>query len=280
MNKKFFKNKLFIVLAFVLVYLVGFSVSALLGSGSMPHEQFIGMVMSPFSKGAAAVKKSVSDFFAAHTQYDKLLEENEKLRTEISSLRAESDENSYLKIENENLKKLLKMADNEEKFSYKAADVVARGTDGWSKTLQLNIGTHDGVKKGDVVLSADGLVGIVTEAGLNWAKVSSLLDPNISIGVMLATTHDCGILSSTAVYGAEGLCKLSYIDGNAVLGRGDRIVTSGLGGVYPKGIPVGSVAEIVRQEDGTSYTTVVPFTDFSTVDRVYIITNFENGSVK
>ena len=173
MNRNFFKNKLFIVLVFIGIYLVGFMFSALLGSAKMPHEQFVGFVMTPFNTAGTAVKNFFSDMFSAPFRYDDLEKENEDLRGQLAQARAEADENAYLKIENGNLKKLLDMTDGEQTFSYASADVVARGTDGWSDTLNLNAGTSSGVKEGNIVVSCDGLVGVVSSVGPNWSKVKT-----------------------------------------------------------------------------------------------------------
>ena len=280
MNRNFFKNKLFIVLVFIGIYLVGFMFSALLGSAKMPHEQFVGFVMTPFNKAGTAVKNFFSDMFSAPFRYDDLEKENEDLRGQLAQARAEADENAYLKIENGNLKKLLDMTDGEQTFSYASADVVARGTDGWSDTLNLNAGTSSGVKEGDIVVSCDGLVGVVSSVGPNWSKVKTLFDTELSVGVMVSTTHDCGILSASADLSAEGVVRLSYIDKNSVLGRGDRLVTSGLGGVFPKSIPVGTVTDVVRRDDGTVWAKVAPHTDISSVERVYIITEIKDGEAQ
>ena len=278
MNRNFFKNKLFIILVFGGIYLFGFILSALLGSAKMPHEQFVGFVMTPFNTAGTAVKNFFSDLFSAPFRYDDLEKENEELRSRLAQARAEADENAYLKIENENLKKLLGMTDPEQTFSYAYADVVARGSDGWSDTLHLNAGTSDGVKEGDIVVSCDGLVGTVSSAGPNWSKVKTLFDTGLSVGVMVSTTHDCGILTASAELRSEGTAKLAYIDKNSVLGRGDRLVTSGLGGVFPKNIPVGTVSDVVRSDDGTVWAKVTPYTDISSVDRVYIITEVRDGA--
>ena len=101
--------------------------SALLGSAKMPHEQFVGFVMTPFNTAGTAVKNFFSDMFSAPFRYDDLEKENEDLRGQLAQARAEADENAYLKIENGNLKKLLDMTDGEQTFSYASADVVARG---------------------------------------------------------------------------------------------------------------------------------------------------------
>ena len=100
MNRNFFKNKLFIVLVFIGIYLVGFMFSALLGSAKMPHEQFVGFVMTPFNTAGTAVKNFFSDMFSAPFRYDDLEKENEDLRGQLAQARAEADENAYLKIEN------------------------------------------------------------------------------------------------------------------------------------------------------------------------------------
>ena len=202
------------------------------------------------------------------------------MRGQLAQARAEADENAYLKIENGNLKKLLDMTDGEQTFSYASADVVARGTDGWSDTLNLNAGTSSGVKEGNIVVSCDGLVGVVSSVGPNWSKVKTLFDTELSVGVMVSTTHDCGILSASADLSAEGVARLSYIDKNSVLGRGDRLVTSGLGGVFPKSIPVGTVTDVVRRDDGTVWAKVAPHTDISSVERVYIITEIKDGAAQ
>ena len=246
----------------------------------MPHKQLIGTVVTPVQTLGTKIKNGFSDFFASMTKYNDVVKENEELKKLLTEKQSELDEFFHLESENERLKNLIGIKEANPEFEFVAADVVSRSTDGWDGTITINVGTSDGIKKKNVVLTGQGLVGLVTDVGYNWATVTTVLDPRIAVGAIVSRTNDIGMTEGSAELKADGLCRLSYMETNVSVNRGDTVKTSGLGGTYPKDLPIGIISDIVIEEHGLSmYALIKPYEDIMNVRRVYIITNFDNAGV-
>ena len=276
--KHFFRGKTFIVLVLVLCFLLGFLLNLVIDGGKMPHRELFGFVTSPVRTGISWCRGQVTHFFDTISEHETLEAENEQLRQQVAELRRQVSESAYDRVQNEQLRQLLSISDPGYSFEYVSADVVSVPADGWNYTFGINVGTRAGICKGQVVVSAGGLVGKVIDVGVNWATVSGFIDPQISVGAMLLSSGDVGITEGTLALKAEGLCRLKYLKRDAVVNRGDDVYTSGLGGLYPKGIPVGTVEDLSYEDNGLTLTAVIrPAVDFSGLKEVFVITNFAEG---
>lgn len=243
-------------------------------------KSFTGLIAAPFQTAGTYIRNGFSNFFDTFAKYGQLEADNAQLRQEVAQLQAQVQESYYLESENSRLRQLLSLQDQYPDFEYRDADVVGRSTDGWTSCLTLNVGTADGICKKNIVVTGDGLVGIVTDVGLNWATVTTVIDLQTGVGAMIESTHDIGVIEGTTSLKADGLCRLSYIDNNVSVSRGDIVKTSGLGGTYPKDLAIGTITDVVSEEHGLSmYAVVKPYVDILHVKRVYVITNFDNAGV-
>ena len=120
------------------------------------------------------------------------------------------------------------------------------------------------------------LVGVVTEVGLNWCRLTTILDTGSQLGAMVFRTEETAIAAGDLSLMTEGKLKLSYLPDSSTLIKGDLVVTSGLGGYYPSGLPIGSVEE-VRTDDGglARYAVLTPRCDPDALTDLYIITDFD-----
>ena len=126
-----------------------------------------------------------------------------------------------------------------------------------------------------VVDEYGNLVGVVSEVGDNWALVDTVLSPEVEIGGRIARTDDNAILEGDFTLMLQGMLKLSFLPADTQLVSGDQVVTSGLGGLYPQGLLVGSIRTLHTEEDGLSrYAEIQPAADVDNVRYVYVITDF------
>lgn len=279
-GRGFFKGRFFKVIIFIVIFLVGFMTSLFFGSATPADKSFIGLVATPFQSVGAKVRGAFQGFFDTFASYQALEQENEQLRVQVAQLQSQLQENYYLESENDRLRRLLSLQEEYPEFEFADADVVSRSTDGWSSSMTLNVGTNQGVQKKNIVVTPDGLVGIVSDVGLNWATVTTIIDVQIGVGAMIESTHDIGMIEGTTALKSDGLCQLSYIDNNVSISRGDIVKTSGLGGTYPKDLTIGTIVDVVTEEHGLSmYAVVQPSVDIQSVKRVYVITNFDNEGI-
>jgi rod shape-determining protein MreC len=193
-------------------------------------------------------------------------EENRRLRGEIGALK---DENNRLQEALLAVKRLEKLAPlQERRATAVTANVFARDPSSWFKTVLVDKGEVDGVSRDMAVTVAEGLVGRVIEVFPNTAKVLLITDPNSGVDVIVQRTRAQGIMEGRV----EEFCILKYVRKSDDVQVGDRIITSGLGGIFPKGLLAGTVAKVERRRPGIFQTVeVAPTADLSRLEEVLIL---------
>ncbi len=212
-------------------------------------------------------------------RYENLSAENEQLRRQLAEMEQAARKGEDAIREAERLRDLLGLAEERPELTYKDATVTRRSISDWESEMLIDRGTADGVAENDCVIDQYGnLVGVVTEAGLNWAAVATVLDPDVQLGGRVARADEDAIVQGDFTLMLEGLLKLSFLSEEAQLVAGDQVATSGLGGVYPEDILVGSVKDLRTDADGISrYAVVEPAADIRNIKYVYVITDYNGG---
>ena len=179
--------------------------------------------------------------------------------------------------ENQRMKDLLGLHDERPELQYRDAAVVRRASSNWSSDLTIDRGTSGGVEVNDCVIDQYGhLIGVITQADWNSSVVTTILDPTLELGGRVARTDESAILEGDFTLMLQGLTRLSFLSEEAQLVTGDQVTTSGLGGVYPPGLVVGTVRTLCVEEDGISrYAQVEPAADIAGVQYVYVIVDYE-----
>lgn len=272
---RFFRGRFFTVLVLIVCFLLGFMLSVAVNGHTMPHQQTVGMILSPVQTGFTWCKHQVTDFFAAFSRYDDVSEENEALKKQVNELQKQVDDLRFNEEQVDYYRKILSITEKEYSFEYVSANVVSVASDGWTSSFGINAGTSAGISQGDVVVCQGGLVGKIVEVGVNWATVSTFIDPGLSVGAMILSTGDVGVTEGTLELKVKGQCLVRYLNKDSSVNRGDRIYTSGLGGIYPEGILLGTVSELKYEDNGLSLSAVLtPAVDFSELREILVITNF------
>jgi rod shape-determining protein MreC len=182
---------------------------------------------------------SVAD--AAMSRHE-LLQFTENLRRENEQLKVEALQTSATARENDQLRSALGWQ-RQMPWKLKLASVVMRDPANWWRTVEIDLGTRDGLTENLPVLTADGLVGRVSSVGLTRSQVVLLGDPNCKASALVENpAHDTGIISASGPLD-NSLVELTYLSGSANLKPGQSVITSGLGGVFPQGIPIGQVVD-------------------------------------
>ncbi len=208
--------------------------------------------------------------------YDKLVEENAELRSRIAEMEEELRQSVSSNKENENLRKILGLAEANEDYSFADARLVSWTASVWSSSFTIDRGSKDGIEVGDCVVTADGfLVGRVTATGRSSATVHTILDSASGVGALT----DAGVTAvAEGDYNLmqEGKLRLTYMeDANSVV-SGDKVITSGKGGIYPSGLVIGTVESVSIDPSGLSAGgVVVPDADIAAVTDLFIITDFD-----
>lgn len=276
--KGFFQSRTFIAICIVAALLLGMTVLDTASNGHLSFiENLAGNLVTPIQNFCTSVIRSGGNLIEAYTDYEALKQENEKLKNELASAGALIRDAEEYANENKSLKAMLGIAEVHPDFEFAACMVVGNDQNGYSHTLTLNKGSADGLQKKDLVMTADGVVGYINELGMTWSKVTTVLDSSCEIGAIVTRTQDIGVLDWDYTLSEEGLLKLAYLDAGVVLTGGDTVETSGVGGVFPKGVLLGRVRELRTESHGISqYAVLEPAVDVDAVGTVFVITNFES----
>ncbi len=197
-------------------------------------------------------------------------EENRALQATLQRLTAENNRCKEIELANQRLRDLLNFQ-KEFDIQVFAAEVIARDPSGWFKTIIIDKGSTDGVQKRMPVVIAAGVVGQVIDVSLYYSKVLLVIDKNSAVDGLCQRTRARGV-----VKGADDndQCDFIYVLRTSDVSVGDTIISSGLDGIYPKGLPLGHVSGVVKKNYGMFQTVEVdPFVDFDKLEEVLVVLN-------
>jgi rod shape-determining protein MreC len=212
----------------------------------------------------------------ATTSYDDLLAENDELRSQINELQQQLSDYYQYKQENEQLKNFLELKSDNPDYQFAYGSVIARDSSDYFYRFRVDKGTLDGVSVNDPVVTEAGLVGWVSSVSAMDCTVTTILSPETNIAALDKVSRDTGVITSEITLADEGLIRLYYLENDNTVQQGDMIVTSGIGGIFPKNLLIGKAVSVQSSETDVSlYATVEPYVDLKNVKDVLIITNFD-----
>ena len=275
----FLRNKIVKIITIVMVVCAVLSGMAYFGNN--PVQRALYTVISPVFNTVYNVITPVRKFFTSIKESGNYEKEIKSLREQVNALSIENKTREDYINENKRLKELLDLKDNTmAAYNTVTARVVSYEPNSWYDTVMLGKGTKDGISKDDIVITSLGVVGRVTDCGSNWSKVSTIINSSNSVGVKLSRTGDVGVLSGDASLAQDKNAKLEYLSNDKNLIKGDILLTSGLGGVYPADLIIGKIINIKSDSAGNlDYGVVEPSVDFSSLYEVLVITDMKGGYV-
>lgn len=275
--KDFFDTWKFKILVAVAVFLVGIMAYAgANGRLTAAPQELLGVILTPFQKAASVVSGGVGTVWEKYTSIDKVMEQNEQLEAENAELRQQMVDYDRIKAENDAYKALARIQDTNSEASYVSAFVIGRDPLDEFGGFTLDQGSTDGVAVNDAIISDRGyLLGVVVEVDATSCKVMTILHPSFNAAGVISRTRENGIITGSADYAADGQCVLTNLDRATEARKGDQVITTGLGGVFPANLLVGTVQEVVPEQSGKSSSAVIlPGADPRTVKHVFIITEY------
>jgi len=273
---KLFQNKFFLIcLCVALVLAIVPAVFSLMGYQSLA-KNIIGTVTFPVRWCVSAIADGFEGWGTYFQSMDALKEENEALKEEKESLEDRLDEAVLLEEENERLRAYLGMKNQYPSFTMEEGRVISYSSGNYMTNFTLDRGSLHGIEVNMPVITEDGIVGRVSEVGLNWCMVSTVIESNVSVGAYVQRSGSGGLISGDYSMMHEGVCKLGYLDADADIQVGDRILSKGTGSMYPADLEIGTVIEISLDEyTRNTVATIQPSVDFSSLKWVMILTGYE-----
>lgn len=233
-------------------------------------ESIANKLVMPVQNGLTYLKNKVSGNSTFFTDISNLKFENQELKEKNSQLEQNLRELETIKTENETLKEYLGLTEKYGEYKTIPGYVINRDISNYSKTIVINIGKNDGVEENMTVIADEGLVGHVISVTDDTAKVRTIIDTSSSISCLMSTSKDSIVCKGTLDSNVE--LKAMYIPTDANIVQGDSVDTSGLGGIYPKGIHVGNIKSIVSTKNITDrYAIVETAVDFNKLNTVLVI---------
>ncbi len=233
----------------------------------------VALILSPFQNSISWIGDKLSFITTTVSDIMHVHEQNKILLSEVEELRAKNIAANEFEAENQRLRALLGYKQVAVQFDLEPARVIGRDAATWSSMIIVNRGTADGIANDMAVVTEMGLVGHVIDAGINTSKVQLILDPRSSVGTLIQRPESrvAGIVEGDL--NNPTMPRMVNIPKNSDVIVGDVIVTSGFGGVYPKGIVVGKIKDIQNEESGLlKYGVVETTVNFQKLEDVAIIT--------
>lgn len=264
--KDFWKSRGFKVLACVAAFFIGMMIYA----AATGFQSIFGSILKPMQDGFSALSDGIRGVFGNSAA---LKEENEALKEEVNALRKQQVELEELRRQNDTYKEFLALKEENPDFVFVDARVIAADPTDPYGNFTIGAGSLSDVTEGDAVVTPEGLVGVVSEVGLNYAKVKTVLDPSLQIAVYDSRTREDGLTGNDYPLAADGKLKLSRLTRDTTAAAGDYVVT--YGGQYPAGLLIGEITAVKPETDGLSkYAEVKPFSPVFSVSEVFVITDF------
>ncbi|MCR5689041.1 MAG: rod shape-determining protein MreC [Clostridiales bacterium] len=277
---KFFSSTGFKIMAAVLcAVLLGMAAAGLSGGDSYVGG-LLSVVLSPFEKGAAYIAEFADDLSLNFRSASYYREQNEELESQLDELLRKTADYDDIKNRLEAYEIYTESGNDE--FTKVYAQVTGRDSADVCSSMTLGVGTANGVSAGDPVITEEGVfVGIVRRAGVATCTVSTVLDPSVSIGTYDSYSLEAGFIDNGISQSFYGFAVNAGLSSDTLITPGSLILTSGAGGVVPKGLIIGAVSEVRESGEDVSLIAIVqPYAPLNNMKRAFVITDFPGKGEK
>lgn len=271
----FFKRNKFRFLLCILAFLIGMLLYAATQNGQTTG--VAGVVLNPLRRVTQSISTQVDRFVSSFTNVTGYQKENDALKEENAALKNQLLDYEDTKQQLAELEKF--MGIKEDHPDYTLSDpctIIGYVTNDPFHSFIIDKGSEDGLSLQDPVVTAEGVVGIISEISNTYATVETLCSPNLSIGAMSATGGDTGIVEGEISLADDYQCRMIYLERDTKLEKGSLIKTSGTSGLFPQGYLIGTVERLELMDSGLSkYAVLKPAVDFSSLTNVMVILDYD-----
>lgn len=235
-----------------------------------------GIVKAPVQKVLRSAVNWFDSLYGFLYNYDKLLAENESLRSQLADAQKSARDGIEASEENTRLRQLLELREKHTDYELESCKVVLWSSSNWSSNFTISKGSSSGIEVGDPVITEYGaVVGQITELGTTWATVSTVIDVDSSVGAFVGASGNSGMVVGEYSFMKRKEAKLAYLADGAQIFIGDDVLTSGSGGAFPAGLVIGTITAVQTEAGGQiEYGIVAPQADLDSLVQVFIIKSF------
>ncbi|MFA6309426.1 MAG: rod shape-determining protein MreC [Clostridia bacterium] len=266
------KSKLFIVLLLTVLILIAMGVTAKKTDSLKWVESAGNVIVTPFQAFFTFCENSTSNFLSNFANAELLNKKNKKLQAEIDKLKNKNRELTQFETENKELRDMLNLKDQFFNFDTIGANLISIDLGNWFNVFTIDRGSRDKIKINSSVITSQGVVGKVIKNMPFSSKVESIIDSESSISAIISKSMDYVIVKGDINLESQGLCRMNQIPIDLDLSVGDTVETSGIGGIFPKGLLIGTVKEIVKgNSELERYAIIKPAVDFRRLQEVFVL---------
>lgn len=272
---KLIKSRFFLIsLAVALLLSIVPGVLCAMGQGSYIRSALV-TVSTPFRWAFTKVGEGLSGFSMYFRTLEDLRDENEALRAELDGYKNLVYDAELIGEENDFLNSFLGIKEEHVDFLFEDATVIGRESTNYRTIYTLSKGELHGIEVNMPIITEEGLVGHITEVGATWSKAVLLTETATAVGGYVERSGVLGVVEGTYELRTEGVCRMVYIEPDSDIRVGDKVVSSGIGGVYPRGLMIGKITEITMDEASRTLTaTIEPAADLDSISKLMIITEY------
>ena len=272
--RKLLSSKLIIIIVVAVLITAALAIAAGVSSQTAPGT-FVQTLLNPLKAGFNALTKQAEQYYSYMFRYEALAAENEQLKASIAQMEDVARQADATSRENQRLRALLEFKTTHEDYKLVDSYIIGWSSSDFSNTFTINRGTDAGIDINMVAITENGeVVGLVTEAGPNYAVVKTVLDSTLEISATIASSGYNGMVSGGYIRGNETLLQMNYLPSSSIIRNKDQVVTSG-STVYPRGLILGHVVDAGFEETGVAkFALLQPAADIESLEQVFILTQY------
>ena len=275
--RHFFTTKIRVILILSVLLAIGLAVVTNLTNLNLPNMVVQGII-TPLRTGVSKLTDQAEQMYGYIFRYESLAAENAALKEELAQMKDDARLADTLKRENDRLRALNELKSTHEDYVLVDAYIIAWGSTDWTSTLTINRGTNVSIAAGMCAITENGeVVGLVSEAGPNYAIIKTVLDSSLGISATITSSGYNGMVQGNYVKGREDMLRMNYLPSNAVIRNNDQVVTSG-STVYPRDLILGYVVDADFDDTGVAkFALLKPAADINTLEQVFVLTDYNAG---
>ncbi|MDY4508665.1 MAG: rod shape-determining protein MreC [Candidatus Faecousia sp.] len=277
--RNLFSSKIVIILIIAVILALLLTISGSIMNRN-PLDLAVQGVLTPFRAAATALTTTAEKYYGYMFRYEALAAENEVLKKQIAEMEDTARQAESVSRENQRLRKGMNLLETHEDYKLVDAYIIGWNSSDWQNTLTINRGTNSGIQKNMCAVTENGeVVGLVTDVGINYAEVTTILDSTLEISGTIASSGYNGMVRGGYIDGHQTLLQMNYLPSAAIIRNKEQVVTSG-STVYPRGLIMGNVVDAGFEETGIAkYALLDPAAEINSLEQVFIITEYTTESV-
>lgn len=280
--RQFFKSVQFKIFIFVIsAILFGTVISVVTADNVSPLSSAVGTVFTPLEKLTSAIAEKFSWFSSSFASAGAYKSENERLKEKIAEYENQLVGYDEMKRKITSYEKMLEVKESNGDFELENANVIGTDSADVFSSIIIDKGKGDGVEVNDPVVYGNCLVGVVKKVNESYSVVRTILNPKVNVSAIDSKTRETGYVTTDISRTENGKCILAGLDRTTSVSPGGIVVTSGIGGIYPKGLIIGTVSQVLESSyDLSSYAVITPGAQIDSLEDVFVIKYFKGQGIE